>query len=178
MPTFIVDSENNIRIARAKEKLSQRSESFTTKQNLATLANHWPNKRLVEIWNKIPGAKPIDKFTDRKTAIDRIWKAIQRPEPETAKPDGRASEVSTAKRSAKSKRAGREIQKARTGSKKAEILQLLQRPSGSTLQDLMAATGWQAHSVRGFISASVSKRMGLRVESTKDDDGHRRYQIL
>jgi hypothetical protein len=41
----------------------------------------------------------------------------------------------------------------------------------------MDATGWQAHSVRGFISGSLTKKMGLKVESTKNEAGERRYKI-
>jgi len=64
------------------------------------------------------------------------------------------------------------------GSKKAVILEMLKRPAGVTLPDLMNATGWQAHSVRGFLSAAVGKKMGLQVESEKQEDGQRRYRIL
>src|SRR5947199_292295 len=43
--------------------------------------------------------------------------------------------------------------------------------------DSMKATGWQPHSVRGFLSGTVAKKLGLRVESTKSEDGERRYAI-
>ncbi len=66
--------------------------------------------------------------------------------------------------------------KQRVESKTAVIIRLLQRRTGVTLKVLMAATGWQAHSMRGFISAS-RKRMGLRVKSSKRRDGQRVYQI-
>jgi hypothetical protein len=42
----------------------------------------------------------------------------------------------------------------------------------------MKATGWQAHSVRGFISGSLTKKMGLKVESIKREDGERAYRIV
>lgn len=58
---------------------------------------------------------------------------------------------------------------ARDGSKKARILELLKGPDGATLAELMAATEWQAHSVRGFLSGILSNKMGLRVESTERD---------
>jgi len=70
------------------------------------------------------------------------------------------------------------IAKLRDGSKQSVIVQLLKRPTGVTLQDLMNATGWQAHSVRGFLSAGVGKRMGLELASTKREDGHRVYRII
>ena len=65
----------------------------------------------------------------------------------------------------------------REGSKKAEIIVLLQRRTGVTLHELMKATGWQAHSVRGFLSASVGKKMGLHLNSSKREDGQRVYRI-
>src|SRR5712672_2593208 len=62
---------------------------------------------------------------------------------------------------------------ARDGSKADKILELLKRPVGATSKELMKATGWQPHSVRGFLSGTVSKKMGLAVTSTKDEDGER-----
>ncbi len=64
-----------------------------------------------------------------------------------------------------------------TTSKQARMIELLKRPDGATLDDLMSASGWQAHSVRGFLSAAVSKRLGMPVESMKRDDGTRVYRI-
>ena len=61
-------------------------------------------------------------------------------------------------------------------SKKAAILELLGR--GATLAQIASATGWQNHSIRGFISGTVSKRLGLKVESTRDEQGQRHYRIL
>ena len=65
----------------------------------------------------------------------------------------------------------------RQGSKTSEIVELLKRRTGVTLQELMTATGWQAHSVRGFLSAAVGKKMGLHVDSSKREDGQRVYRI-
>lgn len=66
---------------------------------------------------------------------------------------------------------------ARDGSKTAQVLDLLKRPGGVTMKELMKLTGWQPHSVRGFISGTVSKKMGLAVTSTKGEDGERSYSI-
>jgi integrase len=67
--------------------------------------------------------------------------------------------------------------RVREGSKTAEIIELLKRRTGVTLQELMTATGWQAHSVRGFLSAAVGKKMGLQLNSSKREDGQRVYRI-
>ena len=66
---------------------------------------------------------------------------------------------------------------AREGSKTAKIMTLLERPKGATLDEIKNATGWQAHSVRGFISAVLGKRMGLEVQSARREDGARVYSI-
>jgi Protein of unknown function (DUF3489) len=57
------------------------------------------------------------------------------------------------------------------------ILKLLKSGKGASLEDLRKATGWQAHSVRGFLSGTVKKRMGLAVVSGADKSGIRRYRI-
>ena len=67
--------------------------------------------------------------------------------------------------------------KAREGSKTAQVLDLLKRPDGATLKELMKATGWMPHSVRGFLSGAVGKKMGLKVISTKGENGERSYSV-
>ena len=77
-------------------------------------------------------------------------------------------------------RTKREVAKpkaARGGSKTAKILDLLQRPGGATSKELMKATGWLPHSVRGFLSGTVRKKLGLTVTSTKGEDGERTYSV-
>jgi uncharacterized protein DUF3489 len=63
------------------------------------------------------------------------------------------------------------------GSKSAHVIALLEKSKGATLAELMKATGWPAHSVRGFLSGTLRKKMGLKVESAKPDDGERVYSI-
>lgn len=63
-------------------------------------------------------------------------------------------------------------------SKQERCLHLLARPDGATLSELVAATGWQPHSVRGFLSGAVKKKLGLTLVSTCDDDGTRRYRTV
>jgi hypothetical protein len=66
---------------------------------------------------------------------------------------------------------------ARQGSKTEKVLDLLKRSGGATLAEIMKATDWQAHSVRGFISGTLGKKMALTVESAKNDNGERVYSI-
>ena len=82
-----------------------------------------------------------------------------------------------AKAAKKAPKGGKKAGAARDGSKAAKILELLKRPEGATLKGLMKATGWQPHSVRGFLSGTVGKKMGLTVTSTKAEDGERTYCV-
>ena len=93
MATFIIDAENNI-TALGSQQADFEGEIFASKQELADLAAKWPANRLVEVWNGIPGLTSVKKFTDRKSAVSRIWKAIQNldgitTEVATTAPDGR-----------------------------------------------------------------------------------------
>ncbi len=62
-------------------------------------------------------------------------------------------------------------------SKQQLCLELLRRPAGAGLEELQAATGWQAHSVRGFLSGTVKKKLGLTLNSDQTGDRPRRYRI-
>ena len=66
---------------------------------------------------------------------------------------------------------------ARNGSKTTKIFDLLKRSGGATSKELMKATGWLPHSVRGFLSGTVRKKMGLTVTSAKGQDGARTYSV-
>ena len=63
------------------------------------------------------------------------------------------------------------------GSKAATILALIERPQGATSSELQEVTGWAAHSIRGFMSGVVGKRLGRPVQSTPEENGDRRYRI-
>jgi len=82
----------------------------------------------------------------------------------------KTTKTANAKRAAKPKG-------VRSDSKTAKVVDLLKRANGVTLEELVDATGWKANSVRGFISGTIGKKMGLKVESTKGEDGKRKYQI-
>ena len=60
--------------------------------------------------------------------------------------------------------------------KAALVISMINRPLGATLAEIMTATGWQAHSVRGFISGQLTRKLGLNVKSFTRD-GERVYQI-
>jgi hypothetical protein len=64
------------------------------------------------------------------------------------------------------------------GTKHAQLLSLLSRPEGATIEDMMQATNWQQHSVRGFLAGTVRKRLGLALTSSKSGGEARRYRIV
>jgi hypothetical protein len=65
---------------------------------------------------------------------------------------------------------------ANSGSKQSRVIAMLESPAGATIAALMKATGWQPHSVRGFLAGVVRKRLKLELGSTKVD-GNRVYRI-
>jgi hypothetical protein len=81
MKTFTIDTDNNISVFTSKKEAAAASatpfDPFASQSERAELATEWPMSRLVEIWNSIPGVTAVSKFTNRKIATERIWKAIQ-----------------------------------------------------------------------------------------------------
>jgi hypothetical protein len=70
----------------------------------------------------------------------------------------------------------KEASTPRAESKGAKILEMIGRPKGATLAEIVKATDWQKHSIRGFLS-TAAKKHDLKIESTKTDAGDRVYQI-
>ena len=136
--------------------------SFGSEQELQEMASAWPMKRLIEIWNRLPGVAPVQKFENRRIAVARIWRAM-------------AGASEPAARPAQSRKGSSKRVSFREGSKAAQVCSLLSRPEGATLNEIRSATGWQAHTVRGFISRNVAKQ-GRRVRSF-EKDGERVYRV-
>ena len=61
--------------------------------------------------------------------------------------------------------------------KQERMLTLLSQPEGASIEEMMQATGWQQHSVRGFLAGTVKRKLGFSLTSLKPDDGVRRYRI-
>jgi hypothetical protein len=188
MSTFTIDIDNNITAHAELPVGADATQSFSTQKELAKLTADWPASRLADTWNSFAGVapfddlKPVKKFTDRKSAVARIWKAVQRlatnvvqqGATDAPKTKGSGKKATSPKKAARAKQGATE---ARDGSKKAEVLELLRRKQGATLAEIMKATGWQAHTVRGFVSGMLTKRLGLKVESFRTEDKERTYRV-
>jgi hypothetical protein len=176
MTTYTIDVENNITFFASGKEVASSGEGievFATGQELAALSGKWQGTLLVEIWNSLPGVEAVERFTSRKVAVARIWKAIQHLQPT----GGAHSRTAAANRSGANKKASPKATPVqRKNTKTAKVIALLRGPKGATLKAIMRATGWQAHSVRGFISGQLGKKMGLRVRSI-ERDGARVYLL-
>jgi hypothetical protein len=190
MKSFRIDRENNITaFAKRKDAQAANGDTFRSQAELHELAAGWPASRLVEIWNSIPGCVPVKKFANRKTAILRIWKAIQSLDGGVAAhannltSDGNPATTIRARNKTRANQTGDPTRTptgevvARPDSKTAKVLAMLRRTEGATLQQIMTVTGWQAHSVRGFVSGTLGKKLHLTVVSAKGEDGQRRYSV-
>jgi hypothetical protein len=117
-----------------------------------------------------PSTEPVS------TKRPRVRPQTRHVAPAIGKSARKASPEKKAHAGAKPAKPAKNGKRARQGSKTAKVLDLLKRPTGATGADLMKATGWQAHSVRGFISGVLGKKMRLKITSTIED-GERRYAL-
>ena len=110
-------------------------------------------KRLVALWNTLPGVVNRRKVGNRDALLDDLWSAIEMlsdPEPE---------------------------RDAKHSSKQDEVIAMLRRPEGVTVDEVASVTGWQRHTVRGVFSGTLKRKLGLTLTSAKEERG-RVYRIL
>jgi hypothetical protein len=195
---FTIDNDNDIRVHETEVQAEETAKAAAgtivvrSDKELSKAAAEWPASRLVELWNSFAGVAPVKKFENRDKAVARIWTTIQRlgnaivPKPPEEAPlatetkkTGKSKAAKSAKAAAKGKPAkGKKTGagKAREGTHKAEVIAMLQRKGGATLEEIMKATNWQKHTVRGFISILGSKG-GMKVTSARrESDGARVYE--
>jgi hypothetical protein len=107
-------------------------------------------RRLLALWNALPGVEKRRKVGDRDALIDQLWSAIE------ALPDPQSD--------------------AKRASKQDAVIAMLRRPEGATVDEVASATGWQRHTVRGVFSGTLKKKLGLTLASAKEERG-RVYRI-
>ncbi len=121
-----------------------------------------------------------EKRTTHVTALGKL-KAARKAHVAKRAPRSASANAKVAQKAGPGKKTPQSAKTAssapRGGSKTAHVLDLLKRPGGATAKELMEVTGWQPHSVRGFISGTVRTKMGLAVTSSKGEDGERTYSV-
>lgn len=159
--TYVITNDNRIhRMPADGSEPKTAALVFCTADELMAGTARWPVARLALVWNKLPGRKPVARFENRRIAVDRLWRAVQDIGEQLP---GKAAHSRKQSTGARQNRA--EL-----------IVGMLREPNGATLHELMAATAWQAHSVRGFLSRKVSRDLGLPVQSFRRD-GERVYAL-
>ncbi len=140
---------NNDDLVVTREAPAQAGENEIAVASLDELrAARLSGKRLLALWNGLPGVERLSKVGDREALIERLWSALE------ALPDPRPARAS----------------------KQAAVIALLRRPEGATVDEIRAATGWQPHTVRGRFSGALKKKLGLAVVPTKEERG-RVYRV-
>jgi len=110
------------------------------------------SKQLLGLWNALPGVAKRKKVGDRTALIDQLWLAIEAlPDPEPRPGVDRRS-------------------------KQDGVIAMLRRPEGATVDEVVSATGWQRHTLRGVFSGTLKKKLGLTLASAKEERG-RVYRI-
>ena len=110
-------------------------------------------KRLVALWNTLCVVEKRRKIGDRDGLIDELWAAIEvLPEPELPSD-------------------------SKPRSKQDEVIAMLRRPEGVTVDEVASVTGWLRHTVRGVFSGTLKKKLGLTLASAKEERG-RVYRIV
>ena len=109
-------------------------------------------KRLLALWNALPGVEKRRRVGHRAALIEQLWSAIERlPDPEPRADPKRPS-------------------------KEDVVIAMLRQPEGATVDEVASVTGWQRHTVRGVFSGSLRKKRGLTLASAKEERG-RVYRI-
>jgi hypothetical protein len=178
LATFTIDSDNHIVAHAGIPASADNQQRFTSEKELAELAADWPGARLIEVWNSFAGVapfdglKPVKKFTSRQIAVRRIWQAVARLSSAGTPAEEKPEKVSA---NAENRHTARPGADGGRTSKKAAVIALMKRAKGATLSQMMEATGWQKHTVRGFVSI-LGRKGGEKIEST-NPAGERTYRI-
>src|ERR1700686_3882703 len=146
MRVYIINADNLIVSPEAPAKPGENDIVVASLDELR--AARLSGKRLLALWNGLPSVDRLSKVGNREALLDRLWSALEAP------PDARRARAS----------------------KQAEVIALLRRPEGVTVDEVRAVTGGQPHTVRGVFSGALKKKLGLAVVTAKEERG-RVYRI-
>jgi len=146
MPVYIIN-EDDLIVSREAPASARDNEIVIASLDELRAAG-LSGKRLLALWNGLPSVARLSKVGNREVLTERLWSAM---EAMSAPQPARAS-------------------------KQAEVIALLRRPEGATVDDVRAATGWQPHTVRGVFSGALKKKLGLDIVASKEERG-RVYRI-
>jgi hypothetical protein len=150
MRVYIIGNDGITLCREAPATVNEGEIAVTTKEELHAAPLN--GKRLLALWNALPGVEKRRKVGDREALIDQLWAAIEAlPDPE---PEPNAKRLS----------------------KQDEVIAMLRRREGATVDEVANATGWQRHTVRGVFSGTLKKKLGLTIASAKEARG-RVYRI-
>ena len=195
MTWFTIDIDNNITAYPTVEDAQSAATryAFADESSFKTILEENGVAFANEIWNSIPGAKKRT-FKTAKAAAPAIWKQLQTlvpteeatvraPRAQAASKKPKASKKAAApKKAPKTPKAAKPVKEAssglREGSKAAQVVEMLKRENGATLDAIMKKFGWQSHTTRALMSAGGSlAKAGFKIESFKTEKGDRAYRI-
>ena len=150
MRTYIIGNDGIALCRETPATVNDGEMVVASKQEL--LAAPLNGKRLLALWNALPGVDKRRRVGDRAALIEQLWSAIERlPDPEPRGDPKRPS-------------------------KQDVVIAMLRQPAGATVDEVANVTGWQRHTVRGVFSGSLKKKLGLTLASAKEERG-RVYRI-
>src|SRR5215472_3880240 len=150
MRTYIIGNDGIALCRKTPAAVNDGEMVVSSKEEL--LAAPLNGKRLLALWNALPGVEKRRRVGDRAALIEQLWSAIERlPDPEPRGDPKRPS-------------------------KQDVVIAMLRQPAGATVDEVANVTGWQRHTVRGVFSGSLKKKLGLTLASAKEERG-RVYRI-
>src|ERR1700741_3072963 len=150
MRSYIIGNDGIALSRKAPATVSEGEIVVASKEELH--ATPLSGKRLLALWNALPGVDKRRKVGDRAALRDQLWSAIEMlPDPEP-RPDPKRP------------------------SKQDVVIAMLRQPEGATVEEVASVPGWQRHTVRGVFSGTLKKKLGLPLASAKEERG-RVYRI-
>ena len=150
MRTYIIGNDGIALCRETPAAVNDGEMVVSSKEEL--LAAPLNGKRLLALWNALPGVEKRRRVGDRAALIEQLWSAIERlPDPEPRGDPQRPT-------------------------KQDVVIAMLRQPEGATVDEVASVTGWQRHTVRGVFSGSLKKKLGLTLASAKEERG-RVYRI-